>query len=347
MSPSLLSVAVATWKELWQTGAPDDTHAHNITHTTLTTRKRSTKTKQTTNSHTQKRNKNGKKGKPKYCNNKHQQHQLSPTAKTLQQYDLHKRNLDKADLETFGDKLHTPQPLSTLRIGFQNIGNLPASARTAKSRQIVEFITSSQMDVFCMNEVGLHFDLLPANVLWCSCVFGKLKTSSSIFGYNKTERQSTAVLQTGGVGIVATEEVSYRAIKRGIDPTGLGRWAWVLLEGKQHCRTRVITVYRPCNSKGPGTVNQQHQRHFRLSKRTVAPRQALLDDLFTAATAWKQHGDHLAITMDANNDVRTGHVTELFRSLDMKEAILDHHKSCSPQPHSIRTPTEFRSTVSG
>ena len=46
---------------------------------------------------------------------------------------------------------------------------------------------------------------------------------------------------------------------KGSDPTGLGRWTWVCIEGKSGEATVFVSVYRPCkNTSGTLTVwNQQ------------------------------------------------------------------------------------------
>jgi hypothetical protein len=246
--------------------------------------------------------------------------------RTLNQYSLLDRNITKEDVEEFGDIMTFPRPDSVLRIVQQNVGNLPSNAKASKSRQFIDFIQKSQASVFTSQEIGLCLRKLPDEDQWCERVFGRLASSSASFAYNSTELANTSVHQPGGVGVISTDaDVTHRVIQQGRDPTELGRWSWILLEDKQHHRTRIITAYRPCKSSGPGTVNQQHQRYYHQKHRDVNPRQALLDNLFVKVQGWLHDGDHLVITMDANNDVRTGPVAALFRSLDMKEAILMRH----------------------
>ena len=94
-----------------------------------------------------------------------------------------------------------------------------------------------------LNEVGLNWSKIWDSDCWHERVLGKLKTSTANFAWNTTEKNKTAELQPGGVGIVAMDDTAHRVIERGKDPTGLGRWTWVLLEGKQHIRMRIITAY--------------------------------------------------------------------------------------------------------
>ena len=90
---------------------------------------------------------------------------------------------------------------------------------------------------------------------------------------------------------------------------------------------RIVTVYRPCDSTGPESVNQQHQRYLTKHKRVEEPRAALYKDLFEEITNWKLQGNHIILGIDANEDIRTGATADFFRAAGLKEAILERHKS--------------------
>mgnify|MGYP002807345711 CR=1 FL=1 len=95
-------------------------------------------------------------------------------------------------------------------------------------------------------------------------------------------------------------------------------------------KIRVISVYRPCDSDGPETVNQQHQRYLTKKKRLEAPREALYVDLFEELSAWIDAGNQIILGIDANEDVRTGATASFFQALGMTEAILHRHQRKSP-----------------
>jgi hypothetical protein len=154
---------------------------------------------------------------------KHQRTKTSPTAakqRTLNQYYLLHYNITKEDVEAFGDIMTSPRPESVLRIVQQNVGNLPSNANASKSR------------VFTSQEIGLCLRKLPDEDQWCERVFGRLESSSASFADNSTELATTSVHQPGGVGVISTDDVTHQVILRGRDPTELGRWSWILLEGK-------------------------------------------------------------------------------------------------------------------
>jgi hypothetical protein len=230
-----LQVATEAWKRLWENGKE-----------TTTTRK--TNTRKTKKSKTKNKTNNARRGKQE-------------TIQSYYQRTLKGRNLDKADVEAFGDTIYTKEE-ETFRVGFQNIQYLSENAKTAKSRQLISYIVQKQYDVFMMAEVGLCWSLLSMENQWFERTFGKFRAMRACFAYNKTELGITKRLQTGGVGIVATDDVVHRIVEQGRDTTGLGRWAWIKLQGRQGTTIRIVTVYRPCDSTGPETANQQHQRYL-------------------------------------------------------------------------------------
>jgi hypothetical protein len=122
--------------------------------------------------------------------------------------------------------------------------------------------------------------------------------------------------------------VAHRVTVQGKDPTGLGRWAWIRLQGRNGIRTQVVTIYCPCDSPGPETVNQQQLWYFRTHGKDLEPRrQGLYEDLFREATSWINKGNHLVMAMDANEEIRTGATDEFFQALGMTEAILTRTKT--------------------
>jgi hypothetical protein len=74
-------------------------------------------------------------------------------------------NLDFKDAESFGDVQQAKRD-NILRVGFQNIHNLPADCRTSKSRQLVDYVVQKDYDCFMMAEIGLNWTKISANDRW-------------------------------------------------------------------------------------------------------------------------------------------------------------------------------------
>ena len=60
------------------------------------------------------------------------------------------------------------------------------------------------------------------------------------------------------------EELTAYMTTSGVDPSGLGRWSWYLLEGEEGYQTRVVTAHTPCGSTAieTETYYQQQARYI-------------------------------------------------------------------------------------
>ena len=181
--------------------------------------------------------------------------------RTLHQLDLSMQNQSTTDVEQFGDTFSAPLPHTT-RLLFQNINNLPASRLTTKSRLTIDFMVRSAAGVFGFAETGLYWPQLPESDRWYERTFGKFRVSKCRLSFNTTEPTRTEIHQHGGSGLLCTNGTADRMSTSGADPSGLGRWSWMLFEGRPHHRTRVISAYRPCSSEELGSTYQQHLRSF-------------------------------------------------------------------------------------
>ena len=314
MAPSKLSVAVEEWKKLWWYGA----NGENIKNITVdVNKKKNNKRKQSKISDIYS-------AKP---HNKIQEtHQWD---KDKQQLDLQGHNQDEHDADAFADVLQR-KPENVVRVMLHNISRLPIDRRTTKSRKLVSTLAHTQTDIALLTEIGLNWTLLDNRDRWYERTREAFQSTRSSLAFNKTELHHTKKVQFGGTGVIAIDDITHKIVSQGVDPTGLGRWAWLRFHGKDTHHFRTVSVYRPVDSVGPGTVYSQHERYFGKHKRQVCPRAALYEDLFTAISEWKTQGDHILVGIDANEDVRTGDTKDFFRAQDMREIILDQHSTKSP-----------------
>jgi hypothetical protein len=246
----------------------------------------------------------------------------TPSYRDYHQLSLDGENITISDAEVFGDAMKKKPPY-TARLGFHNIQLLPENSRHYKSRQLVDHISNAELDALLMNKVGINWDKISADNQWVERTIGKL-------AHNTTEQGMTDTIQYGGVGIVATQELAHRIIDRGRDPTNLGRWVWIRIQGKEGHTVRIATAYRPWESPGASTVYHQQARGLSANGDHRNPIDALMEDLQKAIKDWKAAGDHIVIGMDANEDVRKGTVHDTFAALGLREAILEKHHDQSP-----------------
>ena len=312
MSPkSKLATAVDAWRRLWSVGANGDNinkqqNTNNNTHNSTTTNVNSSRTRR------------GKRDKT--------QTTIEPTIRSFSQRSLYGDNQESLDLEEFGDIMQRKSP-NTLRIMLHNINRLPIYKNQDKSKKLFSYIANKQIDVALLTEIGLYWKLIHNNDKWHERIRHVFRSAKYSLSYNTTEPTMTEMVQFGGTASMAVDDCAHRVIAHGTDTTGLGRWSWLRMEGKNNHHLRVVSAYRPVDSVGHRTVQAQHTRYFRTKLKDVDPRQVFYEDLHDEVTKWKELGDHIIIGIDANEDVRTGLTQETFRALGMTEIILNHHRN--------------------
>ena len=234
---------------------------------------------------------------------------------------------------------------STFRVVFHNVNCLPIDYRDPKSREAISQLYKSEADVYAMAEIGLNWGSLDARDQWYHRVRGHLPVKSSLA--NNKHQVATTRKQFGGVAVCVLGDSVHKVRSKGNDPTGLGRWTWALLEGKQHHLTRIVSVYRPSisSSEGEDTVDAQHTDYLRSNDDLRPPRQAIYEDLQTQINVWKANGENIIICIDANENILEGVTCQFFQENDMEEAILSTHPN-KPSPATCNK-NEHRVSIDG
>ena len=147
-------------------------------------------------------------------------------------------NLDKEDMEEFGNKIGKKDKCE-LRIITQNANRLSANKDTTKSRKLFSSIDELEADVWISTETGLYWPKVLEYDQWHERLQEDPKKFRYQLSYNKNEKEYTEANQQGGTAITVTETIAHRVIKRDQDESGLGRWSWVLIQGKHKTLVRI------------------------------------------------------------------------------------------------------------
>jgi hypothetical protein len=83
----------------------------------------------------------------------------------------------------------------------------------------------------------------------------------------KTQTTSQRV----GTSIIVRGALSHILGNKGVDPSGLGRWCWVQIRGKENRLVRVVSFYAPHLPSGPESLGGQHRHHFNSVGRNEQP----------------------------------------------------------------------------
>ena len=261
----------------------------------------------------------------------------------------------------FGDAYEIRASGST-RVVFQNVNGIPYLATNSKQSQIQDWLKSEQVGIALLAETNTHWPSLPEGHGWNDRMreVGKKGYFTSVANNRHQSRSgATSFFQQGGTAVSVLNEAAHTAKSSGCDPTGLGRWSFVRLRGKQFRPTApsmdglqdeptegpsqdliVISAYRP-NPPGDGesTVWAQHRLYFnerqhvqgtdgRKRQRRINPRTAFVTDLVTAIRQWRSEGCEIILGVDANEDLSSLGPTSFRYKLQqagMTEAILQRH----------------------
>ena len=213
----------------------------------------------------------------------------------------------------------------TVRISFVNVNGIGSKAKSSKSEDIRQYMVENDVDVMGLAETNVNWGKVRnKDTLWDRT---KQWFSNRRIGvaYNTHQKLSTN-FQPGGTATLATNDIAHRFKRSGFDESGLGRWSWVQITGKQRCTTRFITVYCPTRSgTGLNTVYEQQLAHLK-----VNPTKAFWNDLAHAIVAWQTAGEQLVIMGDWNEDVTGENLKSWMKTFGLTEAITSMHGDSAP-----------------
>jgi hypothetical protein len=245
------------------------------------------------------------------------------------------------DSEHCGDPLLLNDNDKILRIGFVNCNGIPPLNAHPKNSSIFTTLTDHSFDIVGMAEVNLCWNKIASSQRWKSRTLGWWETSSSILAYNINDI-SNSYYQPGGTMQISINKAAHRIIQQGRDPSGLGRWCWSLFRGKHNILLRVITLYRPCEPSTGGyqTAYSQQQRYFDIQHDNRCPRNAAIEDALQFVQQCLDDGEQVVFMLDANENLRTGPISQTLHQMGLMNAILNHHNITDD------VPTHHRGTYS-
>lgn len=213
-----------------------------------------------------------------------------------------------------------------IRFGSHNFGGLISNPKLAAADDdiIRQWVDSREFDIYGIQEVNLNWSKVSQPLQFQE----RLKTwwpqddFKAVQSHNIHWKSETATLW-GGTAIIARDEAASRYVTSGRDKSGLGRWSWTLLRGKQNTRVRVVSAYRPNLKRNTGTQNPyaQQREYFNSQPGNREPRNAILEDLSIQVQLWQAQGDKIIILMDCNEDTRSKDLQAFAKECGIKEII--------------------------
>ena len=193
-------------------------------------------------------------------------------------------NHHSKDHDTGWGNLPTPIDINkTLRVIGHNINGLELykPPNDQKTQQLLENSYTQQAHVLLLQENNIDFKNIETRLDW------NLATKNYWTEHHSSHSTSTAAPRLGrhlpgGTTTSVLGEQSSRVIQSGTDATGMGRYSWVTLQGKENRTITMISAYRVCSTKTAGPFTAYSQQAHILSirgKTNPDPRQEIIQDL--------------------------------------------------------------------
>jgi hypothetical protein len=192
-----------------------------------------------------------------------------------------------------------------IRLMFENWNSLGIYTQSWKIDRLNYLIKHLSIDIVAGCECQTDWSFVnPDNQFHSLLSPGRAKKGTT--AHNTTERIQRD--QMGGTAITGIGRICDVITEVGQDSTGLGRWSWITLHGGT-TTTRIMSAYLPRkpnkHSKGR-TVWEQHSRYFEAKGDMRYPSTIFINDLLRVISTWITAGDHIILSIDANQDVYSG-----------------------------------------
>ena len=279
------------------------------------------------------------------------------SATTITDMDYQLDNLQGTD-GAWGDTQQTIDPTDTFRLVFQNTNGLHSSS------PLTELTFEALSDMNCgffgvaesnLNSHNKHIKFNFSQTISKAWPHHRALFSSGSHGLYP-EHVNSEYLPGGTAAWVSKHYIS-RVCDSGVDSSGLGRWTYTTLQGKQAIKLSIFPAYRVCNHSGePGSLTSHMQQTTALELKNLAhrianpgvkrspstdPRTSFIQDLIIAVKSCIAKGHKVIIMLDGNEtweesfdrhgNIRPGSIGDLIDSCDLTDIL--------QQRFGVRAPT--------
>ena len=224
--------------------------------------------------------------------------------------------------KSYGDSV-IQKPTSAIRLFFQNVKGLSTSAGKEDYRYYLDCLQMLQVDIAGLAETNTCWQHPHLRDDFQTLTRKQYRQSKVVFGspsQSVDEIPSSESFQAGGnVTLLNGGLVSRVSGQDILDPSGLGRWNGVTLEGKSGQKLSILTAYRVCKgslkSASLGSAfAREHQYFATPSQSTVNPRRFFIQDIQSAIQTLQDQGHSVILMLDANSTLESDNQFQEFIS---------------------------------
>ena len=208
--------------------------------------------------------------------------------------------------QAWGDSMNPIPPLlqpSTLRIAFQNARGIYTYQNWSEWIHTCRFINHHNIGIFGTVETNTQWTTESKHQM--HTLAKRHLTTPRTIATSCSQHPSQSPYQPGGSLLLSSARWTRRCHQASADPSGMGRWTHLRLEGKHNIIVNILCVYRVClptrdETSTSNTAYLQQSRHLRNCNNHTCPRDQILIDIGLLVQKWTHHDQETIILIDAN-----------------------------------------------
>ena len=236
--------------------------------------------------------------------------------------------------ESKGDTLNILDP-NHIRIFYMNINGIELGKGGHSLLQLCVTLKAKGVDLVCLTETNVHWERSHVYHKFRQTLKEAWPKSKISFCTSESNIKWNSDSKPGGTAMFALNNISSAVLQKGQDPSGMGRWTFITILGKNNTRTSIFTMYRPCKGNiatiGDTTIIKQQWLVMQQTQRKEHPRDAAITDIIIAINKKRNNNHNIVLAIDSNvpffnssgGIARICRECQLFDPLDHK-----HGNSC-------------------
>ena len=229
--------------------------------------------------------------------------------------------------------MHTKDD-NTIRIYFQNIKGIKLTQSWDKWRDIVTEIKSRKVDIAGLVETNINWN--PIRELTAKSILRKVYWNGQMINASSDDPIPSAYKQGGSSMLVLNKPIGSIATT-GIDHRGLGRWSYVILNGRNNVNIVIITAYRVCQDTGTNGDLTAFQQQYRLLRRQNIihphPKKVFDQDLIFQLKEWTNKKYEIILMIDANSSLTHPQLQNIINHSQLYDLLGATHGIDSPNTY--------------
>jgi hypothetical protein len=149
---------------------------------------------------------------------------------------------------SWGHSLPTINPSETFRLFLQNPNGLSLHSSNYSLQYDLNLCKDYGAALLCLPEVKVNWNAPNRNALLN--IFLRRTWRSTVISASKSPEEVLSDTQPGGTCTVLCNNWVSCLVDKGEDPTGLGRWSYITLRGRQHTKITIVTAYNATYNLG-------------------------------------------------------------------------------------------------